>query len=85
MYDQAFDSAFHDKLDSIQCDACLAITGVITSTSRQKLYQESGRCFSIPVNFTPVRHSLYTISVSNLPFLNTKHSFLKNYFSPSLN
>ena len=32
--------AFHHKLESIQCSACLTITGAIRDTSKEKLYQE---------------------------------------------
>ena len=42
LYDQAFNSAFNDKLKSIQYNACLTITGAIRGTSREKLYQELG-------------------------------------------
>ena len=38
LYDQAFNSAFHDKLESIKYNACLVITGAIRSTSKEKLY-----------------------------------------------
>ena len=41
-YDQAYNSAFHDKLESIQYNACLAITGAIRGTSTEKIYQELG-------------------------------------------
>ena len=41
LYDQAFDIAFHDNLRSIQDNVCLAITGAIRGTSRDKLCQES--------------------------------------------
>ena len=41
-YDQAYNSAFHDKLESIQYNARLAITGAIRGTSTEKLYQELG-------------------------------------------
>ena len=34
--------SFQRKLESIQCRACLAITGVILGTSRNKIYQELG-------------------------------------------
>ena len=37
-YDQAYNSAFHDKLESIQYNACLAITGAIRGTSTEKTY-----------------------------------------------
>ena len=42
LYDQAFNSAFHDKKESLQCNACLAITGAIRGSLREKLYQELG-------------------------------------------
>ena len=42
LYDQAFNASFHDKLESIQCNACLALTGAIRGTSKEKIYQESG-------------------------------------------
>ena len=40
IYDQAYNSPFHDKLESILYNACLAITGAIRGTSTEKLYQE---------------------------------------------
>ena len=40
IYDQAYNSTFHDKLESIQYNACLAITGAIKGTSTEKIYQE---------------------------------------------
>ena len=42
MYDQAYNSTFHDKLESIQYNACLAITGAIRRISTEKIYQELG-------------------------------------------
>ena len=36
IYDQAYNSAFHDKLESIQHNACLAITAAIKGTSTEK-------------------------------------------------
>ena len=42
IYDQAFNSSFHEKLRSLQYIACLAITGAIRGTSSEKLYQELG-------------------------------------------
>ena len=34
--------SFHQNLESIQYNACLAITGAIRDTSKEKLYQEIG-------------------------------------------
>ena len=42
LYDQTFNSSFHEKLESIQCDAALLITDAIRRSSREKLYQELG-------------------------------------------
>ena len=42
IYDQAYNSACHDKLESIQYNACLAITSAIRDTSAEKIYQELG-------------------------------------------
>ena len=42
IYDQAYNEPFHQKLESIQYNAALAITGAIRSTSRAKLDQELG-------------------------------------------
>ena len=42
IYDQAYNASFHQKLDSIQYNAALAITGAIRGTSKEKLYNELG-------------------------------------------
>ena len=42
IYDQVYNSAFHDKLESIQYNACLAIHDAIRGTSSEKIYQELG-------------------------------------------
>ena len=42
IYDEAYNSALHDKLESIQYNACLAITGAIRGSSRETIYQEVG-------------------------------------------
>ena len=39
--------SFHQKLDSIQYNAALAITGAIRGTSREKLFHELGFEFSL--------------------------------------
>ena len=35
LYDQAFNNYFHAKMESIQSNACLVITGAIRGTARQ--------------------------------------------------
>ena len=42
IYDQSFNNTFHQKMESIQYNAALAITGAIRGSSREKLYQEQG-------------------------------------------
>ena len=42
IYDSAFNESFQNKLESVQYDAALAITGAIRGSSRKKLYQELG-------------------------------------------
>ena len=42
IYDQACNSSFHEKLESIQYNACLAITGAIRGGSSERLYEELG-------------------------------------------
>ena len=42
IYDQGYNKSFHQKVETIQYNAALAITGAIRGTSREKLYQELG-------------------------------------------
>ena len=42
IYDQPYDSTVHDKLESIQYNACLTIIGAIRGTSTEKIYRELG-------------------------------------------
>ena len=42
IFDQVYNKSFHESLESLQCNASLAITGVIRVTSKEKLYQELG-------------------------------------------
>ena len=41
-YDEAYNETFHQKLGSIQCNACLAPPGATKGLSREKLYHELG-------------------------------------------
>ena len=41
LYDQACNASFHQKLESLQYNACL-ITGAIRRSSREELHQELG-------------------------------------------
>ena len=42
IYDQIFNEPFHQRIESIQYNAAIAITGAIRGTSSEKLYQELG-------------------------------------------
>ena len=42
IYDQAYNNSFHQKLESVQYIAGLALTGVIRGTSTEKFNQELG-------------------------------------------
>ena len=42
LYDQAFNNSFTEKLESFQYNACLALTGAIRGSSKEKIYQELG-------------------------------------------
>ena len=42
IYDQAYNTSFHQKLHSVHYNAALAITGAIRGTSKEKLYDELG-------------------------------------------
>ena len=42
IYDRAFNESFQNKLESVQYNAKLAITGAIRDSSRENLYQELG-------------------------------------------
>ena len=39
IYDQTFNESFHQRIESIQYNAAIAITGAISGTSSEKLYQ----------------------------------------------
>ena len=40
IYDQAYNSSSHEKLESIENNACLALTGAIRDSSKEKVSQE---------------------------------------------
>ena len=42
IYDEAYNKTFHQKLDSVQYNACLALSGDIRGSLRGKLYHELG-------------------------------------------
>ena len=42
IYDGAYNSSFHENIESIHYNAALAIAGAIRGTSKEKIYQELG-------------------------------------------
>ena len=42
LYDQAFNSSFHDRLESVQYSACLAITATVKGASKEKFLESLG-------------------------------------------
>ena len=40
IYDQAYNASFQQKVESVQYNAALAITGVIGETSKEKIFEE---------------------------------------------
>ena len=42
IYDQAYTASFHQKIESVQYNSALAITGAIRGSSKEKLYRELG-------------------------------------------
>ena len=42
IYDQSYNISFHQRLESLQYNAALAITGATRGTSKEKLYNELG-------------------------------------------
>ena len=42
IFDEAYNATFQQKFESIQYNACLALSGAITGSSGEKLYQELG-------------------------------------------
>ena len=42
IYDRAYNTSFHQNIESIQYNSAVAITGAVRGTSREKLYQELG-------------------------------------------
>ena len=42
MFDKPINESFESRIESIQCNPCIAITGVIQGTSMERLYRELG-------------------------------------------
>ena len=42
LYDQSYNNTFHQKMESVQYNATLAITGAVRGSSRENFYEELG-------------------------------------------
>ena len=42
IYDQTYNATFHQKLEMIQYNACLALTGAVRGTSKENFFEELG-------------------------------------------
>ena len=67
IYDQPNNGSFFSKIESVQCNAALAITGAIRGTSQTKLYRELG--LESLKSWWWFRHlcTLYKIKTTGLP------------------
>mgnify|MGYP001793799177 FL=1 len=94
IYDQPNNESFCQKLESLQYNAALAISGAIRGTSREKLYNELGlqplrfrrflrkMCTLFKINFTKKPNYLYDLIPSENHLYNTRNSdMLKTYHS----
>ena len=87
-----------EKLESVQYNVCLAITGAIRGTSSENLYQELGletlksrrwfrKLLSFPLylfDFIPnLNRDGETRHSNNIPAIHTRHNYFKNSFYPS--
>ena len=80
-FDHASNSSFHEKLESIQYDACLALTRAIMGTSKEKIYQELGleshqlrRCYRNFVFYEILKNKSPFYLWSLIPATNTHYS-----------
>ena len=77
IYDEAYDETFHQKLESIQYNACLALSGAIRGSSKEKLYQELG-LESLPPMSTLVACFQWKLSLFYKIFKENKPVYLFN-------
>ena len=92
IYDQTFNESFHQRIESIQYNAAIAITGAIRGTSSEKLYQElgleslrSGRWLrKLCLFYKKYKNKspyLYNLFPDKLKFYSTQSSQMDNIFN----
>ena len=85
IYDQAYNASFHQKLELLQYNTCLAVTQLCPwfrkLTCFYKLFHSEHPHYLFKL--IPSRSSSYvTKNIHNIPFFKTRHTFLKNSFFP---
>ena len=67
VYGQSYKSSFREKLESIQYNAALALTGAVRGSSSEKIYQELGLEYLKKRRWLRKLCQLYKILESKLP------------------
>lgn len=57
IYDKAYKTAFHRKLEIFQCNACLVMTGTVRGASKEKLTNNLLIILDIEVKFLKINHN----------------------------
>ena len=95
--DWAYNTSFHQNIESIQFNAELAITGAVRGNSREKLYQELGVeslykerlyrklcCLFKIINSQSPRYLFQLVTSTKTKYFAVKHDFFKYSFCPLL-
>ena len=77
IYDQPRNFRLSDKIETVQYNAALAITGAIWGTSREKLYQDTALRISFPLRISWVN---VTKSAGNCGFGHVSEEILQENF-----
>ena len=94
IYDQSYNNTFHQKMESIQYNAALAIIGAIRGSSREKLYQELSleslrqrrwyRKLRYFFKLTKNKSPKYLFNITSTVRSIFRHTFFRNSFFPSI-
>ena len=84
IFDRAFNQSFHQRFESIQYNAAIAVTGVIRGTFSQKLFQELGLETLKSRRWFRKLYLIYKVLHSKSPSYIFKLTlFLPSYFIPT--
>ena len=75
IFDQDYNKSFHEKFETFEYNAWLAITGAIGGTSKEKLYQELDFEFLKDTSWFLKLCTLYKIFKNKLPVVFMSYSF----------